>query len=286
MRPIDFFRVVKGEITILVLLVAVSGFLSNPGAMNRIVYIVPLMVGGAFASFSSALLNNVYDMDIDGKMHRTRFRANIINPGNRNGFIALAAVFLIISMVVATLLVNPLTALFIFAGFLSYFVLYTIILKRRTTWNIVIGGIAGSFPALAGWAAVSNDISYTALFIALLVFLWTPTHFWSLASYRAEEYKKAGVPMLPAVVGIKRGYSWLVVNTVVLVAFSLLPLLFTEIRVGLIYYVVAVVADIYLLYRVLDIRRQNYDHGFFKKTFLYSNIYLFVLLVSIWFVLI
>lgn len=286
MRAVDFLRVVKVEITTLVVLVAISGFLSNPDAASRMIYMIPLVVAGAIASFSSALLNNVYDMDIDAKMHRTRFRINLINKDNRTGFTVLAIVFFAASMFISAYFVNVLTALFILLGFLSYFILYTLILKRRTSWNIVIGGIAGSFPAMAGWAAVSNDISFTAIFIALLVFMWTPTHFWSLASYRAEEYKNADVPMLPAVVGVRKGYTWIVVNTVILVAYSLLPLFFPEIRVGFVYYVVAVVADIYLLYRILVIRRGNYEETSFKKAFMYSNSYLFFLLVSIWFVVV
>ncbi len=286
MRVADFFKIVKGEITTLVVLVAITGFLTNPDALSRMVYLIPLVISGALAAFSSALLNNVYDMDIDRRMHRTKFRTNLINLENRTHFTILAVIFFTASMFISVYFVNILTAFFILLGFLSYFVLYTIVLKRRTTWNIVIGGIAGSFPALAGWAAVSNDISLTAVFIAILIFMWTPTHFWTLASYRAEEYRKADVPMLPSVVGIEKAYSWLVINTFILVAYTLLPLFFHEIRLGTVYYAVAVLADIYLLYRILLIRKGGYEEKDFRKAFLYSNPYLFFLLVSIWFVLI
>ncbi|EQD42802.1 protoheme IX farnesyltransferase, partial [mine drainage metagenome] len=266
-------------------------FLSNPLALSRLIYLVPLIVAGTLASFSASILNNLYDMDIDGKMHRTKYREDIINPANRRTLAGIAMMFLLGSMLLSYILINFLTTLFIFLGFLSYFLLYTVILKRRTTWNIVIGGIAGSFPALAGWAAVSGNVSVTSLFIAFLVFMWTPTHFWSLASYRSEDYKNANIPMLPAVVGVKAGYRWILVNTVILIAFSLLPVFFTAFKfpsifhVGIIYYVVAVIFDAYLIYRLIEIHSKQYAPAQFRSAFIFSNFYLLVLLISIWFVI-
>lgn len=286
MKAGEFFRVVKGEITLLVVLVAVSGFLSNPVAFSRIWYLLPLVVSGALGSFSASILNNVYDMDIDSLMKRTSYRKNLLTETNRTMYVGIALLFLATSISLSAIIINPLTAAMIFLGFLSYFLLYTVVLKRRTTWNIVIGGIAGSFPALAGWAAVTNNISYTSIFIALLVFMWTPTHFWALASYRTEDYRRAEVPMLPAVVGVKKGFQWLAINTVILVVYSLLPLFFTQIHVGIVYYAVAIAADIYLLYRILVILRGSYESRDFRKAFSYSNTYLLFLLVSIWFVII
>ncbi|EQD29685.1 protoheme IX farnesyltransferase, partial [mine drainage metagenome] len=219
------------------------------------------------------------------------YREDIINPANRRTLAGIAMMFLLGSMLLSYILINFLTTLFIFLGFLSYFLLYTVILKRRTTWNIVIGGIAGSFPALAGWAAVSGNVSVTSLFIAFLVFMWTPTHFWSLASYRSEDYKNANIPMLPAVVGVKAGYRWILVNTVILIAFSLLPVFFTAFKfpsifhVGIIYYVVAVIFDAYLIYRLIEIHSKQYAPAQFRSAFIFSNFYLLVLLISIWFVI-
>ena len=290
MKLSEFIQVSKGGITFLVVLVAVTGFLSNPQAISRILYIIPLAVAGTLASFSASIMNNLYDMDIDGKMHRTSYRQDIVNAGNKKALSGIALTFLLVSMLLSYFLINYLTSIFIFLGFLSYFVLYTVILKRRTTWNIVIGGIAGSFPALAGWAAVSGNVSRTALFIATLVFMWTPTHFWSLASYRSEDYKNADIPMLPSVVGIEAGYTWIMVNTAILIIFSLLPLFFIAFNlsmifhVGTAYYVLAVISDAYLAYRMIVIRRRHYAPAQFKSAFIFSNFYLLILLISIWFV--
>ena len=292
MKLSEFLQVSKGGITLLVVLVAVTGFLSDPLALSRIIYLIPLAVAGTLASFSASILNNLYDMDIDRKMNRTSYRQDILNAGNKKILASIALIFLLGSMLLSYFIINYLTSIFIFLGFLSYFVLYTVILKRRTTWNIVIGGVAGSFPALAGWAAVSGNVSVTGLFIAALVFMWTPTHFWSLASYRSDDYKKADIPMLPSVVGIEAGYTWIMVNTVILILFSLLPLFFiifklsTIFHVGIVYYIMAIISDAYLAYRMLAIRRKHYAPAQFKSAFIFSNFYLLILLISIWFVVI
>src|SRR5579875_4191517 len=166
----DFMRIFKIEITLLVDMVAVAGFLVNPDYASNLFL---LLVTGTAASMSAALFNNIYDRDIDPEMHRTQYRATLINDSNFRSFTAIGLILLAFAVVVSALVINLLTSMFIFLGFLSYVFLYTIFLKRRTTWNIVIGGIAGSFPALAGWAAVSNSVSLTSVFIAGIVFLWT-----------------------------------------------------------------------------------------------------------------
>ena len=286
MRIRDFLKIAKGGITTLVALVAVTGFVSDPQAISKFILIIPLLISGILASFSASILNNIYDMDIDSTMKRTEYRNILLNNRTKNYFLSLAAGMLLASMFIAYFFINLLTALFIFLGFASYYFLYTIFLKRRTSWNIVIGGIAGSFPALAGWAAVSDNVSYTALFIAFLVFMWTPTHFWSLASYQEEDYKSAGVPMLPSLVGIEAGFRWIIVNTIILVAYSLIPLLITSIHVGIVYYIVALISDAYLIYRLAMISTSHYNKKQFRNAFIFSNFYLLLLLVSIWFVLI
>lgn len=279
-----FARIVKAEITLLVLVVAVSGFLSAPGALNRIIYIVPLLISGALASMSASIFNNIYDMDIDGSMKRTSSRINMLNSSTKGLYSALAVAFLGTSIFLSWYFINFLTMLFIVAGFLSYTLLYTVFLKRRTTWNIVIGGIAGSFPALAGWAAVLNNVSYTSIFIALLVFVWTPTHFWSLASTSYDDYIKANVPMLPAVVGKEKGATWIAVNTYIMVIYSYLPLFIRAIHVGILYYVAVTLMNTLVLFYVMRMYREDFSTKSFRKTFHFSNLYLLIILLSIWFV--
>ena len=278
----NFMRITKAEITILIDVVAVTGFLVAPLARTHLLLLVPLLVSGTLASMSASLFNNIYDVDIDGRMKRTSSRGAIINLGNRKLYSIIAVLMLLVSIPVALIFINLLTMIFILGGFLSYVFLYTIILKRRTKWNIVIGGIAGSFPALAGWAAVTSSVSLTSIFVAFLVFMWTPTHFWSLAAGNTEDYKAAGVPMLPAVVGIKRGAEWILANTILLIVYSMIPLFVTTIHLGIFYIPIAAGMDAIMLYFVLSSMARNYSLDGFKKAFHASNFYLLVLLIAIW----
>jgi len=278
----NFMKITKAEITILIDIVAVTGFLIAPLARTHILLLIPLLVAGTLASMSASLFNNVYDIDIDTKMRRTSSRNRIINISNRGMYAAVAVVMLAVSMPVAFFFLNLITMVFILGGFLSYVFLYTIFLKRRTIWNIVIGGIAGSFPALAGWSAVTGSVSLSSIFVALLVFMWTPTHFWSLATGNMEDYKAAGVPMLPAVLGIRKGGNWILANTIILVVYSMLPLFFTSIHLGAFYIPIAVIMDALMLYFVISPITRNYSVEGFKKAFHASNFYLLALLIAIW----
>ena len=278
----NFMKITKAEITILIDVVAVTGFLVAPLARAHLILLIPLLISGTLASMSASLFNNIYDVDIDGKMKRTSSRSAIINAGNRKFYSVLAALMLLVSMPVAFIFLNLITMVFILAGFLSYVFLYTIILKRRTTWNIVIGGIAGSFPALAGWAAETGSVSLTSLFVAFLVFMWTPTHFWSLAAGNTEDYRAAGVPMLPAVVGIRKGAQWILANTIILIAYSMIPLFVPTIHLGFFYIPIAAAMDAIMLYFVASSMARNYSLEGFKKAFHASNFYLLGLLIAIW----
>ncbi|MHB8560543.1 MAG: heme o synthase [Thermoplasmataceae archaeon] len=284
MKINDFLKISKFEITFLVDMVAIAGFLSVRSSLTHLVLLVPLMVAGTLASMSASIFNNVYDMDIDRKMKRTSGRESIINNTNYKRISIAAGIMLLVAIVTGIIFINVLSTIFIVAGFASYVFLYTILLKRRTSWNIVIGGIAGSFPALAGSTALFGNINLTSIFIASLVFMWTPTHFWSLATNNADDYTNAEVPMLPSKVGIKKGAFWILINTIVLISLSLLPFLFREIKVGLPYYALAAVLDAYLLYSVLRPFIHNYSKIYFKKAFHFSNLYLLILLVALFFV--
>lgn len=263
-------------------IVAVAAFLSVPGSFSRILLIVPVLAAGTLASMSASIVNNAYDVDIDAEMKRTSYRNEIINPDNRSMYTGIAALMLAVSMGVSYYFLNLLTMLFILGGFMSYVFLYTVFLKRRTTWNIVIGGIAGSFPALAGWAALMNDVSPTSLFIAFLVFLWTPTHFWSLATGNLDDYKNANVPMLPAVVGIKKGGFWILINSVILVVYSIIPFITPLVNVGTPYYFIAAIMDIMMIYYVAKPYLGRSEKGY-RAAFHFSNVYLLLILISIWF---
>ena len=165
-------NLVKIEIAFLVDLVALGGFFTLSSNWSHLFYVIPLLIAGTLASFSAALFNNVYDTDIDREMKRVSARRETIKENSRK-YSTIAFIMLLASFIVGLLFLTPLSVAFILLGFASYVFLYTIFLKRRTDWNIVIGGIAGSLPALAGSAAFSGIISYGSIFIALLVFMWT-----------------------------------------------------------------------------------------------------------------
>ena len=194
----DYLTLAKPGITALIVAVAVGGyFLASPRpiAIRPLVYLV---LFGSAASAGAAMLNHYFDRDVDARMRRTRDRPL---PGGRIGtersVLGLGLGLSAVGVGGAALLINPLCAFAILLGGLTYVVVYTVWLKRRSSWNIVIGGFAGSAPALAGSAAAVGAFTPGALALALVLFLWTPPHFWSLALVLRNDYREAGLPMLP-----------------------------------------------------------------------------------------
>jgi protoheme IX farnesyltransferase len=219
----DALTLTKPGITALIVLVAVAGyFLALPARIDPVRLGLLALTGGV-ASAGSAMLNHYFDRDVDGGMKRTRRRPL---PGARiahSSEVLVAGTALLAGGVTgAYLWLNPLTAISIALGGLTYVVVYTIVLKRRTNWNIVVGGFAGSAPALAGSAAAVGGWTTPVLAFALLVFLWTPPHFWSLALLLRDDYRAVGLPMLPKM--DDPGYSGrvVVISTALLVPASLL----------------------------------------------------------------
>lgn len=194
----DYVTLAKPGITGLIVLVAVAGFFIASPSQIQPLRLVILVLTGASASAGAAMLNHYLDRDLDARMGRTKRRplpSSRIDPSYRVAVLGLA--FSAVGVGGAAVLLNPLTGFSILLGGLTYVVVYTAWLKRRSSWNIVIGGFAGSAPALAGSAAAAGTWTSGALALALLVFLWTPPHFWSLALLLREDYKAAGLPMLP-----------------------------------------------------------------------------------------
>ncbi len=182
-----------------------------------------LFVAGTLSSAGAGAFNSYLDRDIDAVMARTMNRPiplGRINPPIRA--LQFGVLMIGIAAVVSLTMLNLLSTVMILLGAFTYIVIYTIFLKRRTAWNIVVGGFAGSFAALAGWTAASDSIGGPAILMALLIFLWTPSHFWSLAILTNRDYQKAGIPMLPAIVGEQKASKYIVLNTLLLIPFSLL----------------------------------------------------------------
>jgi heme o synthase len=214
----DVLQLAKPEITALICLVAVGGFLlADPRSIDwgRLAI---LLGAGASASAGAAMLNHYLDQDIDRRMRRTAKRPlaeSRIAPGE--SILALGLGLLALGIGASTVFLNALTGFSIFLGGITYVVVYTIWLKRRSSWNIVIGGFAGSAPALAGSAAAVGAWTPGVLAFALLVFLWTPPHFWNLALLLRDDYARAGLPMLPKMDDVAMSGKMVVVSAALLV---------------------------------------------------------------------
>ncbi|MEP4888190.1 MAG: heme o synthase, partial [Alphaproteobacteria bacterium] len=198
------------------------GLFIAPGALHPLLAVVAILCI-AVGSGAAGAINMWYERDIDALMSRTANRplpAGRVAPGDALGFATVLAVFSVTLMGFAT---NWVAAVLLAAAILFYVFVYTVWLKRRTPQNIVIGGAAGAFPPMIGWAAVTGDVSLISLSLFAIIFLWTPPHFWALALYRSGDYARAGVPMMPVVAGRKSTKHQMLAYTLLLVPVSLVP---------------------------------------------------------------
>ena len=219
----SYVALAKPGITALICTVAVGGFvLADPRSIDGLRLGV-LVATGAAASAGAAMLNHYVDRDIDRRMRRTRGRPLATDDGPRPAVVLAAGLALLaLGIGAAAVFLNPLTGFSILLGGLTYVVVYTVWLKRRSSWNIVIGGFAGSAPALAGSAAAVGDWTAGAIAFAVLVFLWTPPHFWSLALLLRDDYRRAELPMLPRMDDVAFSGKVVVVSAALLVPAALL----------------------------------------------------------------
>lgn len=239
--------------------------------------LVATMIGGALSAGGAAALNCYIDRDIDAVMKRTRGRAlpsGILTPRQvlRFGLTLTVAACLLLG-----LLVNVVAAALALFGSFYYVVIYTMILKRSTAQNIVIGGGAGAVPPLVGWAAVTGGVALAPLVLFAIVVLWTPAHFWSLALMTRTDYAAVGVPMMPVVVGEKGTKQRIVLYTVLVIACSII--LYALGEMGQIYLGSAIALGAGFLYMSLRLLREK-GHAHARATFMYSNIYLAFLFMA------
>lgn len=244
----DYVALTKPKIVPLLLMAALGSAVVAARALPSLPVIVGVALGGAAASGGALALNSYLEMGIDSKMKRTMNRPlpskRIVPPSHALG---LGLSLVTLGLVIAFVTINPLATFFIGLGAFIYVPVYTIFLKPRTSWNIVLGGFAGSCAALAGWYAVTSANAAVGWVLGALVFVWTPSHFWSLAVITDEDYSAVGIPMLPSVVGAKAASKYIVLNTLLLIPVSLL-LAFYLAGIGLaVYLSVVVVFDLLLL---------------------------------------
>jgi len=263
----------------LIVFTAIVGmFLSVPGWPDLQALVFGTL-GIGLASSSAAVFNHVLDHRTDILMMRTRGRPLPQGKLTERAALSFAAVLCVIAMIILWFLVNPLTAALTFASLIGYAVVYTMFLKRATPQNIVIGGAAGAAPPVLGWTAVTGEVTSSALLLFLIIFVWTPPHFWALAIARKDEYEKVGIPMLPVTHGEEYTRLNILLYTILLVLITIIPYL-TGMS-GLIYLTIAIALDAVFLYHAIQMRRTPEDLELPMKTFKYSITYLGVLFAAL-----
>jgi protoheme IX farnesyltransferase len=267
-----YYELTKPRVVMLIVFVAIVGmFLAVPGWPGT----VPLVVGTlgiGLAASSAAVFNHILDARIDIHMLRTRGRPLPQGRISERSALGFATVLGIISMLMLWFIVNPLTAILTFASLIGYAVIYTVYLKRATPQNIVIGGAAGAAPPVLGWTAVTGEVHSSALLLFLIIFVWTPPHFWALAIARKDEYAKVGIPMLPVTHGEAYTRINILFYTILLVLITIIPYL-TGMS-GLIYLTTALVLDAVYMYYSIQMWRDPDDLELPMKSFKFSISYL------------
>ncbi len=274
----DYLELTKPKVVVLMLITSLVGmFLATRAGVSWTVLVFGNL-GIALCAGAAAAVNHVVDRRIDALMARTHKRpvtTGRVSPGAALGFALLLA---LLGQALLLVFTNPLTAWLTLASLLGYAVLYTGFLKRATPQNIVIGGLAGAAPPLLGWVAVSGHVSAEALLLVLIIFAWTPPHFWALAIHRKAEYAKADIPMLPVTHGEHYTKVHILLYTLILLAVSLLP--FAIHMSGPLYLVSALLLGGRFLFWAWALYRDSRPHAAIK-TFKYSIAYLFLLFIAL-----
>ena len=273
----DYISLLKPRVMSLVVFTGGCGLLLAPGHIHPFLAFITILCI-ALGSGASGAINMWYDRDIDALMKRTANRpipAGRVHADEALGFgIAMA----IASVTIMGLATNPIAGIVLAAAILFYVFIYTMWLKRLTPQNIVIGGAAGSFPPMIGWAAVTGDITLMPIILFAIIFLWTPPHFWALSLLIKDEYKNAKVPMLPVVAGEEKTRASVLIYTFLLAACTALPVIFGY--SGYIYLGAAAILDIIFIWKSLRLYRYK-NNVEAKKTFLFSISYLFLLYTAL-----
>jgi protoheme IX farnesyltransferase len=267
----DYWRLLKPNVMSLVVFSAGVGLYLAPGSIHPVIAVIAILCV-AVAAGASAAINNSYDADIDRRMTRTQKRptaSGVIEPADA---LAFGITLSVISIVVMGLAVNWVAALLLALTIGFYVLVYTMWLKRRTPQNIVIGGAAGALPPMVGWAAVTGDVGVLSIVLFAIIFFWTPPHFWALALYRAQDYARAGVPMLPVTAGGAVTRRHILAYTLILLPISWLPLVVGS--SDWLYGVAATVLGVGFIGHAVRLLRDGTQRSA-TRTFRFSILYLF-----------
>jgi protoheme IX farnesyltransferase len=276
----NYLEICKPRVVLLMILTAMVGMCLAPSASFPIVPMILGNIGIALVAAAAAALNHIADQHIDKLMRRTQHRPIAKGKISTKHSLYFAAMLCLTGMVILLVYINIITAVLTFLSLIAYAVCYTLYLKHATPQNIVIGGIAGAVPPLLGWTAVTGFVSPEALILVLIIYVWTPPHFWALAIHRFEDYAKAKVPMLPNTHGIAFTKFSILLYTILLICVTILPYVIK--MSGLVYIIGVLVIDAIFLYHVLRLCYTDDDRRAFT-TFKYSIHYLgllFLLLLA------
>jgi len=267
----DYLEITKPKVVLLLVFTALVGMILAVPAWLPLQESLLGLLGIGMASASAAAINHVIDQRTDAVMKRTENRplpkGNLTTTQCLIFAIGLGA----LAMIILTLWVNPLTAVLTFLSLIGYAIVYTVYLKRATPQNIVIGGAAGAMPPVLGWTAVTGEVTAGALLLFLIVFIWTPPHFWALAIHRREDYAKVDIPMLPVTHGVAFTRLQILLYTILLVVVSIFPYLIQ--MSGLLYLVAALILGVMFLFHVWKMFDDNAEKQPIK-TFVFSINYL------------
>jgi protoheme IX farnesyltransferase len=273
----DFVQLMKPRVMSLVVFSALTGMVVAPGSIHPVLAIIALLAITIGAGASGAL-NMWYDADIDARMARTAARPIPRGHLTRDEALSFGTVLAVFSILTLGVLVNWTAGILLAVTIAFYLFVYTMWLKRRTPQNIVIGGAAGAFPPMIGWAAVTGSVSIESVLLFLIIFMWTPPHFWALALYRCRDYERVGVPMLPVVAGPAETRRQIWLYSLVLVVLALVP---SFIGMAGVAYLIAAVGlgamFLYLAWRVRKITEGREADAAARHLFGFSILYLFLL---------
>ncbi len=275
-----YFVLTKPRVVALMLLCALVGMLlaQDASTVISLQLVIVALLGIALVAGSAAVVNHVADAHIDAKMARTEDRPIPSGRLTTNQGLVFAAVLAVAGFLILFYLVNPLTAWLNLASWIGYAVVYTLWLKHATAQNIVIGGLFGAAPPLFGWTAVTGNIALEPILLVLIIFLWTPPHFWSLALARIEDYERSSVPMLPTTKGIVHT-KWQILLYIVLLVLCTLVLPVLEFA-GLLYIVLAIALGCFFIYLGVSMITRN-DDTLYMFMFKYSILYLGLLFTAL-----
>ena len=274
----SYYLLCKPNVVYMMLICALVGMLLAEDSVSSISTIMVALVGIALCSGSAAAINQVIDRNADAAMTRTDKRP--LPQGELSVFHASSFAFVIgvLGALVLYVYINTLTMVLTLASLIGYAFIYTVYLKRATPQNIVIGGLAGAAPPLLGWTAISNTINPYALLLVLIIFVWTPPHFWALAIYRKDEYAKESIPMLPVTHGVAFTKLQIVLYTIILFIVSILP--YIVLMSGFVYLISAIVLSSIFMYYSIKLYFSD-DDAVAMKTFNFSIYYIFLIFIAL-----